>query len=131
MSRFLNDRYQTLDVYTPGEQPQDMVYTKLNTNESPYPAAPQVVAAISSKDIENLRLYSDPECKPLICKLAEVYNVEPENVFVSNGSDDILNFSFMAFAGEPGKATFPDITYGCYQVFAYLYQIEAGKIPLL
>lgn len=131
MSNFLNDRYQTLEVYTPGEQPQDMVYTKLNTNESPYPAAPQVVAAIGQQQIEDLRLYSDPECKPLIKKLADVYGVEPENVFVSNGSDDILNFAFMAFCGQPGKVAFPDITYGFYQVFADLHQIEAVKIPLL
>lgn len=131
MSRFLNDRYRSLEVYTPGEQPQDMVYTKLNTNESPYPAAPQVVASIGKTDLENLRLYSDPECKPLIKKLAEVYAVGAKNVFVSNGSDDILNFSFMAFAGEPGKAAFPDITYGFYQVYADLHQIEAVKIPLL
>ena len=62
MSRFLNARYQNLEVYTPGEQPQDMVYTKLNTNESPYPAAPAVVAAIGRQELENLRLYSDPEC---------------------------------------------------------------------
>ena len=111
MSRFLNKRYQTLEVYTPGEQPQDMVYIKLNTNESPYPAAPQVVDAIGRTELENLRLYSDPESKPLVRKLAEVYGVGPENVFVSNGSDDILNFAFMAFSGEPGKAVFPDITY--------------------
>jgi len=130
MSKFLNQRYQTLEVYTPGEQPQDMVYIKLNTNESPYPAAPQVVAAIGKTELENLRLYSDPESKPLIGKLAEVYGVHPENVFVSNGSDDILNFAFMAFSGEPGKAVFPDITYGFYQVYADLYQIEAKILPL-
>lgn len=130
MSRFLNQKYQTLEVYTPGEQPQDMVYIKLNTNESPYPAAPQVVAAIGQTELENLRLYSDPESKPLVKKLAEVYGVTPENVFVSNGSDDILNFAFMAFSGEPGKAVFPDITYGFYQVYADLYQVEAKILPL-
>ena len=131
MSKFLKSCYQTLDVYTPGEQPQDMVYTKLNTNESPFPAAPEVVASIGKADLENLRLYSDPECKPLIRKIARVYDVGPENVFVSNGSDDILNFSFMAFSGDRGIAAFPDITYGFYQVFADLYQIEAKIIPLL
>ena len=130
MSKFLNARYQTLEVYTPGEQPQDMVYIKLNTNESPYPAAPEVVRAIDQTEVENLRLYSDPESKPLIRKLAEVYNVRPDQVFVSNGSDDILNFAFMAFSGEPGKAIFPDITYGFYQVYADLYQICAETIPL-
>lgn len=130
MSKFLSQRYQNLEVYTPGEQPQDMVYTKLNTNESPFPAAPQVVASIDKTDLENLRLYSDPECKPLVAKLAQTYGVEPENVFVSNGSDDILNFAFMAFSGDPGKAAFPDITYGFYQVFADLHNVQAVTIPL-
>ena len=130
MSRFLKTRYKELEVYTPGEQPQDMVYIKLNTNESPYPAAPQVVQAIGKEELENLRLYSDPECKPLIRKLAERFDVAPENVFVSNGSDDILNFAFMAFSGEPAAAMFPDVTYGFYQVFADLHQVEARICPL-
>ena len=81
MSRFLNPRFETLEVYTPGEQPQDQVYTKLNTNESPYPAAPEVVAAIDAEQVRNLRLYSDPECRPLIAKLAEVYGLFPAQVF--------------------------------------------------
>lgn len=130
MSRFLNPSYQSLEVYTPGEQPQDRSYIKLNTNESPYPAAPQVVAAIGTKELEDLRLYSDPECRPLIRKLAEVYGVNPENVYVSNGSDDILNFAFALFSGQPGKAVFPDITYGFYQVYADLYGVKAETIPL-
>lgn len=130
MSCFLKKRYQDLEVYTPGEQPQDQVYTKLNTNESPYPAAPQVVAAIGEKELQDLRLYSDPVCKPLINKLAEVYGVEPENIFVSNGSDDILNFAFMAFSGDPAAAMFPDVTYGFYQVYADLHQVEAKICPL-
>ena len=130
MSRFLNPRFETLEVYTPGEQPQDQVYTKLNTNESPYPAAPEVVAAIDAEQVRNLRLYSDPECKPLIAKLAEVYGLSPAQVFVSNGSDDILNFAFMAFSGQPGRAAFPDVTYGFYQVFAGLHQVTATVIPL-
>lgn len=130
MSRFLNPRYQNLEVYTPGEQPQDQVYTKLNTNESPYPPAPEVVAAIDAQQVRNLRLYSDPECKPLIAKLAQVYGLSPAQVFVSNGSDDILNFAFMAFSGQPGRAAFPDVTYGFYQVFADLHQVTATVIPL-
>lgn len=130
MSRFLNPRLAHLEVYTPGEQPQDQVYTKLNTNESPYPAAPQVVAAIDAEQVRNLRLYSDPVCRPLIEKLAQVYGLRPDQVFVSNGSDDILNFAFWAFAGQPGKAAYPDVTYGFYQVFADLHQVEADVIPL-
>ena len=130
MSQFLNARYQTLEVYTPGEQPQDQVYTKLNTNESPYPASPKVVASIGKKELEDLRLYSDPDLKPLVAKLAEVYGLSPAQVFVSNGSDDILNFAFMAFSGQPGRAAFPDITYGFYQVFADLHQVTPTVIPL-
>lgn len=130
MSRFLNPRLAHLEVYTPGEQPQDQVYTKLNTNESPYPAAPEVVAAIDAEQVRNLRLYSDPVCRPLIEKLAQVYGLHPDQVFVSNGSDDILNFAFWAFAGQPGKAAYPDVTYGFYQVFADLHQVEANVIPL-
>ena len=73
MSRFLKPRYQALEAYVPGEQPRDMQYIKLNTNENPYPPAPSVVAAVKEKDIELLRLYSDPTCKGLKDKLAALY----------------------------------------------------------
>ena len=129
MSRFLKEVYQKLDAYTPGEQPRDMQYIKLNTNESPYQPAPSVVAAIQKADLENLRLYSDPTCKNLKQKLAGLYDIKPENVFVSNGSDDILNFAFMAFPGKNG-VVFPDISYGFYPVYAELHNIPSRKIPL-
>lgn len=128
MSRFLNDRLQKIESYTPGEQPQDKKYIKLNTNESPYPPSKGVIKAITEAEIKDLRLYCDPECKKLKNALAECYNTEPENIFLSNGSDDILNFSFMAY-GQSGAA-FPDITYGFYSVFAELYGIETEIIPL-
>jgi len=129
MSRYLKQRYQTLDAYVPGEQPKDMEYVKLNTNESPFPPAPEVVDALDAKDVELLRLYSDPTGKGLKEKLAGLYGVKRENVFISNGSDDILNFAFMAFAGNSG-AVFPDITYGFYPVFAELHGIVYTEIPL-
>ena len=128
MSRFLNEQYQTLEAYTPGEQPRDMQYIKLNTNESPYPPAPSVVEAMTKQQVELLRLYSDPTAKGLKDKLAGLYGVKPENVFISNGSDEVLNFAFMAFGG--GGAVFPDISYGFYEVYADLYAINAEKIPL-
>ena len=128
MSRFLDEKYQPLVAYTPGEQPRDMRYIKLNTNESPYPPAPQVVAAMTAGQVESLRLYSDPTAKGLKEKLAAHYGVTPENVFVSNGSDEVLNFAFMAFGGK--GAVFPDITYGFYEVFGDLYGIPYEKIPL-
>lgn len=129
MSRFLNERYQSLEAYTPGEQPRDMVYIKLNTNESPYPPAPSVVAAMTGEEVENLRLYSDPTGLSLKQKLAELYELKTENIFLSNGSDDILNFAFMAFADSRGAA-FADITYGFYPVYGELHNVNAQIIPL-
>ena len=128
MSRFLNQRYQPLEAYTPGEQPRDMQYIKLNTNEAPYPPAPSVVASMNEEQVENLRLYSDPTGKGLKEKLATLYDLLPENIFLSNGSDDILNFAFMAF-GQRGAA-FPDITYGFYPVFGQLHGIACDKVAL-
>ena len=128
MSRFLNEQFRSLDAYTPGEQPRDQQYIKLNTNESPYPPASSVVAAMDSEQVELLRLYSDPTAKVLKEKLAKLYGVKPENVFVSNGSDEVLNFAFMAFGGK--GAVFPDISYGFYPVYGDLYGIDYIKIPL-
>lgn len=129
MSRFMYTRFQDMEAYTPGEQPQDKQYIKLNTNESPFPPAPRVVAAMTDKEVADLRLYPDPEGKVLKQKLATLYGLTPENVFLSNGSDDILNFAFMAFRGVKG-VTFPDITYGFYEVFAKLHDIPIEIIPL-
>ena len=128
MSRFLAEKYQPLVAYTPGEQPTDMKYIKLNTNESPFPPSPGVVRAISDESVRELRLYSDPTAGILRRKIAEQYGVQPANVFVSNGSDDILNFSFMAFC-DHGVA-FPSISYGFYSVYADLYGLDAKKIDL-
>ncbi len=128
MSRFLNQQYQSLEAYTPGEQPRDMQYIKLNTNESPYPPAPSVVAAMTGEQVELLRLYSDPTAKALKEKLTALYGVDYENVFVSNGSDEVLNFAFMAFGGK--GVAFPDISYGFYEVYGDLYGIQYEKIPL-
>ena len=128
MSRYLKEKLQVLRAYTPGEQPQDQAYIKLNTNESPYPPAPSVAAAITWQEVEQLRLYSDPTGAELKEKLAGLYGVEPENVFLSNGSDEVLNFAFLAF-GAKGVA-YPDISYGFYPVFAQLYQLDTVEIPL-
>ena len=128
MSRFLSQKLAGLEAYVPGEQPRDKRYIKLNTNESPYPPPADVVKAVGKAEIEDLRLYSDPECTVLKAALAEQYGVNSENVFISNGSDEVLNFAFMAY-GDKG-AVFPDITYGFYSVFADLYGINAEVVPL-
>ncbi|MBQ8178103.1 MAG: histidinol-phosphate transaminase [Clostridia bacterium] len=128
MSRYVSKRLSRIEAYTPGEQPQDKKYIKLNTNESPYPASPKVVEAVSADAVARLRLYCDPECKKLTQALAGLYGVGEKNIFLSNGSDDILNFAFMAY-GESGVA-YADITYGFYPVFAELHGITPTVIPL-
>ena len=128
MSKFISKKYDSLKEYTPGEQPQDKKYIKLNTNESPFPPSDIVIECVNAEAVKNLKLYSDPESKVLKEELAKNYGVKAENVFVSNGSDEILNFAFMAY-GENG-AVFNDITYGFYKVFADLYNIEPNIIPL-
>ncbi len=128
MSKFLINKYNSLTPYTPGEQPNDKRYVKLNTNESPYPPSRATMAALWSA--RSLNLYSDPECVHLRSVLAERYGVSPENVFVSNGSDEILSFSFMAFCGNEVEAVFPDITYGFYKVFGDLYGVTYTQVPL-
>jgi len=130
MSKFLSERLSSLKEYVPGEQPQDKKYIKLNTNESPYPPSPKAIEAINKLEIEDLRLYSDPECKELKKAIANFYGVEDKNVFVSNGSDEALNFFFMAFCDAKNRVCFPEISYGFYKVFADLYNLDYEAIPL-
>lgn len=131
MSKFLIERYRSLEAYTPGEQPKDMdTFIKLNTNESPFSPSPGVIAAVTENEISKLRLYCDPDCTILRQKMAKLFNVNPENIFLSNGSDDILNFIFMIFCGEETKAAFPEISYGFYKVYAQLHNVDSLKIPL-
>ena len=129
MSRFLNDKFSSLEAYTPGEQPKDMKYIKLNTNESPFAPSAGVISAVSSDEVAKLRLYPDPEGSELKKAIAELYGVGKENVFISNGSDEILNFTFMAFFDKKGVA-FPEISYGFYKVYADLYGVDYKMIPL-
>ena len=131
MSRFLNSKYRALEAYTPGEQPTDMKYIKLNTNESPYPPSQGVLEAVNSGEVARLNLYSDPTCKALKAAVAGLYGKRSENVFLANGSDDILNFSFMAFCEEnKRKVRFPEISYGFYSVYAELHGVEYSAMPL-
>ena len=128
MSIFLNPNIERMTAYVPGEQPRDKAYIKLNTNENPYPPAPSVIAAMNAAEIEDLRLYSDPTGKRLKGKLANLYGMQPENIYVGNGSDEVLYFLFLAYGAK--GAAFPDISYGFYSVFADFCGIEATVIPL-
>ena len=128
MSNFLDSKYSSLVPYTPGEQPKDMQYTKLNTNESPF-APSKKAQEMAAKAAKKLQLYSDPECRDLVKTAAEYFGVEADEIIFTNGSDEVLNFAFMAFC-EQG-AIFPNITYGFYSVFAELNGVKYNEIPLM
>ena len=129
MSRFFSEKYAGLTPDTPGEQPKDMRYIKLNTNESPFPPSP-LAQTMAIEAAENLQLYSDPECRALVSAAAERFGVSAEEILFTNGSDEILNFAFMAFCDETHPAVFPDVTYGFYPVFAELNRVPYREIPL-
>lgn len=129
MSRFFSQTHSSLTPYTPGEQPKDRRYIKLNTNESPYPPS-ELVRERVSKECERLMLYSDPDCNALREKLSEKLGVDKDEIVVTNGSDEILNFAFLAFSDSEHPVVFPDLTYGFYSVFAQLYNIPYEEIPL-
>ncbi len=130
MSRFLDKRLQNLEKYTPGEQPKNTGLIKLNTNESPFAPAPEIMNIINSSEAEKLRLYPDPDTKELSEAIAGFLGVKSENICTGNGSDDMLNFAFMAFCGTEKGVAFPEISYGFYQVYADLYNLNVKKIPL-
>lgn len=129
MSRFFSEKFNTLTPYTPGEQPRDQQYIKLNTNESPFPPSPKAQLR-AVEEAGKLQLYSDPTCATLIAEAAKTLGVAEDEIIFSNGSDEVLNFAFMAFCDENCPVIFPDITYGFYKVFAQLNGIPYKQIPL-
>lgn len=134
MSRFWTNKIANLDPYVPGEQPQDKQYIKLNTNESPYGPSPKAVAAMQEQVGDDLRLYPDPNCLQLKTALAKAYKLNTNQVFVGNGSDEVLALAFMGYFGandeQKKPLAFADITYSFYKVYANLYGIEPKLIPL-
>ena len=129
MSSYFSKRNSNLVPYVPGEQPKDMKYVKLNTNESPFPPSPKAQEA-AAEAAKTLCLYSDPECTKLVEKFSECFGVGKDEVIFTNGSDEVLNFAFMAYCDEETPAYFPDITYGFYPVFADINHIPYKEIPL-
>ncbi len=111
-----------VEPYVPGEQPQRKVI-KLNTNENPYPPAPGVAKALKGMETDRLRLYPDPAATPLVEELARFYQVQPDQVFVGVGSDDVLSMCFLTFFNSKKPLLFPDVTYSFYKVWAELYRI--------
>ena len=130
MSRFLSPTLAAVTPYTPGEQPQDQQYIKLNTNESPYLPSPAVIAAVSEHEVEKLRLYSDPACADLLKAAAAHFGLQPEQIMPGNGSDENLFFALRAFCDADHPLAYADITYGCYGVWCGLMHIPSHIIPL-
>ena len=130
MSRFLSAEAQRLAPYTPGEQPQDQQYIKLNTNESPFPPSPKVLEVVSQPEVAKLKLYSDPTCGALNAAIAKRYGLDPAQVITGNGSDEILAFAFRAFCGEGKGVAYADITYGFYKAQVALFGLDATIVPL-
>ncbi|MDI3547683.1 MAG: histidinol-phosphate aminotransferase [Halanaerobiales bacterium] len=130
MYKYLSTLARNVTPYVPGEQPGNREFIKLNTNENPYPPSPEVIRAIKGAADESLRLYPDPECEELREVIAGYYGLSREEVFVGNGSDELLAFSFQAFF-DPGRPIlFPDITYTFYQVYSSLFRIDYELVPL-
>lgn len=130
MNQYWSATVSRLDPYVPGEQPQDQQYIKLNTNESPYPPSPSVARAIQEYNIDSLRLYPDPESKALKQAIAGHHGLSAEQVFVGNGSDEVLAHAFQAFFKQSRPLLFADISYSFYPVYCALYDIEFEKIAL-
>ncbi|MBR2767417.1 MAG: histidinol-phosphate transaminase [Solobacterium sp.] len=128
MSRFMNRYYSDLEPYVPGEQPRDRKFIKLNTNESPYPPSPAVLDCFNRGLAEELRLYEDPTNRDLNAAIAGYYNLSPDMVLATGGSDEALELAFMAYC-EDGVA-YADVTYGFYPVFSKLHHIDTKIIPL-
>ena len=116
--------------YTPGEQPKNKDVIKLNTNECPYPPAPEVTSAIKNIDTDRFRLYPDPDASALVNKIAAYHKVRPEQVFVGVGSDDVIGMAFLTYFNSGKPILFPDITYSFYDVWAELFKIKYKTVPL-
>lgn len=136
MSKFWNDKIKTIAPYVPGEQPKDKKYIKLNTNENPYPPSEKVMNRIKLMELENLKLYPDPDVSELSKIVAEYFSDEindkitHKQVFIGNGSDEVLAFIFMTFFNAGDKVYYPDITYSFYPVYADLFNLKEVRIPL-
>jgi len=129
-SPFWSPAIRGLHAYVPGEQPQGEGWIKLNTNESPYPPSPRALAAIRAAADERLRLYPDPQSLALRQTVASRFGLESAQVFVGNGSDEVLALAFMALLRHQRPVLFPDITYSFYPVYANLYGAAFEQVPL-
>jgi histidinol-phosphate aminotransferase len=130
MSRFWSELVHELTPYSPGEQPRLDSLVKLNTNESPFPPSPQVLAALAALDGDRLRRYPDPESSELRSAFANYHGLQPQQVFLGNGSDEVLAHVFQALLKHDKPVLFPDVTYSFYPVWCQLYDIAYEQVPL-
>ncbi|WP_203300228.1 histidinol-phosphate transaminase [Marinobacter sediminum] len=130
MSKFWSPLVNDLVPYVPGEQPKMANLVKLNTNENPFGPSPRVVEAIKAELNDNLRLYPDPEGESLRQTIANYHSLKPEQIFLGNGSDEVLAHIFYGLFQHGEPILFPDITYSFYPVYCGLYNIEGIKVPL-
>ena len=130
MSKFWSSRVKDLVPYVPGEQPKMANLVKLNTNENPFGPSPKVIEAINTELNDNLRLYPDPESEALKSTIANYYGVQGEQVFLGNGSDEVLAHIFYGLFQHGEPVLYPDITYSFYPVYCGLYNIEGKTVPL-
>ena len=130
MSKYWTDLVHQLDPYVPGEQPQDQQFIKLNTNENPYPPSAEVIKTIQAYAHDSLRLYPDPESIQLRQTLATYHNIDIQQIYVGNGSDEVLAHSFQAFFKQADAILFADISYSFYPVYCALYQIDYQTVAL-
>lgn len=130
MSAYVRPSVQDLEAYAPGEQPQVAGLVKLNTNENPYPPSPAVARTLADFAIESLRLYPDPVCAALRARLAALAGVGPENVFVGNGSDEVLRLVTRAFTRPGGAAAAFEPSYSLYPVLAAAEEVGFRTVPL-
>lgn len=130
MSKFWNAKVKKLEPYVPGEQPKDKKYIKLNTNENPYGPSPKVIELINKSVNDDLKLYPDPDVSELRKTIANYYKLNEEEVFIGNGSDEVLALSFMTFFDNTKKVLFPDISYSFYKVYAELFQLDYKLVNL-
>lgn len=130
MKEFWSRRIRDAEPYTPGEQPRQREWVKLNTNECPYPPAPKAVEAIRAAAGEDLRRYPDPECTELRRAIAEREGLDPAQVFCSNGSDEALAFAFQAFFDPEREIVFPRVTYSFYPVYTGYFGLTCRQVPM-
>lgn len=130
MNQFWSKRIQDIVPYTPGEQPKDRQFIKLNTNECPYSPSPKAIEAINRAAGDSLRLYPDPECVELRAAIAEREGLDADQVFCGNGSDEILAFAFQAFFDPDREVVFPKITYSFYPVYTDFFGLKRREVPM-